>query len=659
LGEQKFHVFGRLHMWAYIIALVVVVVGIWKFFLSGPKQPSYNTNSIKFEPAKKITNLSSLRKEKPTKKQGQISVRFLFGSQTGTAEDFANILAEEATANNFFTEVTDLEDYDTDDLEEEELVIFLLATYGEGEPTDNAREFYEWIMDDEREEGSMSKVKYTVFGLGNKTFEHFNEIARKVDKRMEELGAERIFPLGEGDDDAGLQEDFDHWKANLWEKVCSALGIEFKETSAVVEQTYEMVVCPENVKLSTSSTWYTKGVNRDVIDSKNPALCRVSVNRELCRGALDRSCKHIEIELPENLSYNPGDHIGIFPENDPEEVNRWIERFKLDRNQVVKLVRKDEPNRPLLGPCTIERVLTSFVDILAPPRKKLLNALGVLYTSDEAEKERLLELGSSSEQGWKEYNDFIKNSCRTLLEVLDEFPSCSPSFVHMLELTPPLQHRFYSISSSFKAVPKQVHVTAVLVNYQTSTGRLHKGICTNWLDTKKPESGEHLLPCFIRSSTFRLPSNPATPIIMIGPGSGIAPFRGFLQERQHISATGEAILFFGCRNRDVDFLYSDELNNYLETGALTQLVTAFSRDTPEKVYVQHRMLEMKDKIWELLEQGAHVYVCGDAKFMAKDVYKALRQIVEEAGGKTKQQAESYITSLQTSNPPRYQQDVWA
>jgi len=640
-------------MWLYILVTVVIAFAVWKVLFSKPKPPAFNPGAIKFEPSSKLPSLANIRKESKTQKPGQVKARILFGSQTGTAEDFANVLSEEATSYNFFPDVVDLEQYDTEDLEDEAFVIFVLATYGEGEPTDNAKEFYEWLMDDEREAGAFSKVKYTVFGLGNKTYEHFNAVSRRVDARMAELGATRIFQLGEGDDDAGLQEDFDRWKAKLWEPVCKALGVEFKSAEVSVDPTYEIVVCSPEVKLSQSFTWYAKGINREVIDVKNPALFNIRVNRELHTSKSDRSCRHLEIDLPGNLSYQPGDYLGIYPENDPAVVQQWIDKFQLDPNQIVKVVKKDDPNRPLAGPCSIERLLSSYVDILSVPKKKLLHALAVLYTSNEHEKERLFKLGASSDEGWVEYNEFIKNPYRTLLEVLEEFPSCKPDFAHVVELTHTLQHRFYSIASSLKEHPKSVHIAAVVSQAVTSTGRVHNGICTSWL--AKKQEGDRI-PCFLRTSTFRMPKDPATAVIMIGPGTGLAPFRGFLQERRAIKATGHSILFFGCQARDVDYLYEDDLKSHLEDGSLNELILAFSREGPNKVYVQHRMLEHKEKLWQLLEKGAHVYVCGDAKYMAKDVHKALRTIVEEAGQKNKQEAESYITALQTSL--RYQQDVW-
>ena len=241
---------------------------------------------------------------------------------------------------------------------------------------------------------------------------------------------------------------------------------------------------------------------------------------------------HLEIELAEKMRYQAGDHVGIYPENDSYEVNQWIDYFKLNPNQIIAIAEEDS-SRNLVGPCSVRKLLTNFLDLVTPPRKKLLHVLSALYTSDESEKKRLELLGSSSDEGWKAYNEYVKNPQRTLMEVLQDFPSCKPTFIHMVELSHPMKPRYYSISSSPKENPNRVHVTAVITEYKTGTGRFHKGICTSWFSrTDIIEGKDKFMPCFIRNSTFKLPKDPSTPIIMIGPGTGIAPFRGFLQDRR-------------------------------------------------------------------------------------------------------------------------------
>lgn len=649
-------------MWLEVVgALVVLAVVYWLFLKpTTPTRPRFDPKPVAFDTIRPIPKLGSggPATSKQVRKAGQVCCKILWGSQTGTAEDFAGTLAEEARTYDFYSEVEDLESYSPDDLADEQFVIFCLATYGEGEPTDNAKDFYEWLIDEARDPGSMAGVKYTVFGLGNRTYEHFNAIARVVDKRMHDLGATRVYERGEGDDDGSIQEDFDNWKSKLWAPACQAFNMPFQQVAMEASPpSYCIVEHDPDVKVSRFITWQKTVLNPLVIDVKNPHPCKVIENRELHTPKSDRSCMHLELELAPKMKYEPGDHLGIYAPNDPEEVQRLADILDLNLSRFISLHPQDNPKgRPVLGPCSVQTALEHFVDITTPPTKKLLSVLAQLYTKDPAEKERLEKLAESSEEGWEIYNEYVKNPQRTIAEILSDYPSCQPALEHLLELLPAMQPRYYSISSSMKEHSGKVHVTAVLTDYTTGTGRVHRGICTNYLRRSMPGNSLH---SYVRTSTFRLPPDPSTPVILIGPGTGLAPFRGFLQERRHIDPEkrGECILFFGCRARDVDFLYQEELLAHLEDGSLTQLVTAFSREQDQKVYVQHKLKEMKDEIWKLIKAGGHVYVCGDAKNMAKDVHKILREIAQEGFGDSGE-GEKYITSMQTAKPPRYQQDVW-
>jgi len=652
MGAFHHHTCGPDIMWIYVAALLLAVIAAWKFLGSGSSSSApRGITPLKIENAPPKIILAS-KKAKKVKQPGQIGLKVYFGSQTGTAEDFAQTIAEEAATFNFFSEVVDLESVSPEDLEEDEFAIFCLATYGEGEPTDNAKDFCDAIMD----EGcpQLPSLKYAVFGLGNNTYEFYNAVARRVDGRLEELGAKKVVPRGEGDDDCSLQEDFANWRQTIWEPICDEFGLEFKTAAKEIKATWEIEDNSTDSNASSAVTWGNKG-NSKVIDVKNPVKCKIHLRRELHKPASDRSCVHLEIELQQGMRYEAGDHIGIYPENSKEDVDQWLQYFDLNDTQMMSLYASDDRSQPLVGPCSYRRLLTNFVDLYTPPKKKLIEALAALYTSDENEKERLTVLGAADEAGWKAYNEYIKNPQRTLMEVLADFPSCKPSLAHILELTPPTKPRYYSISSSPKAHPQHAHVTAVVLEYKTGTGRVHRGVCTNWLAGKDVESEEdRYLPCFLRSSTFRLPKDSSLPVIMIGPGTGIAPFRGFLQERHYAENRGTSMLFFGCRGKDIDFLYDEELKEHLEKGTLSELVTAFSRETDKKVYVQHRILDKQEELWPIL-QTAYLYVCGD-KSMAKDVQKAIKQVVIDAGQKSAEEADLFIQNLQSKG--RYQQDVW-
>jgi len=310
----------------------------------------------------------------------------------------------------------------------------------------------------------------------------------------------------------------------------------------------------------------------------------------------------------------------------------------------------------VIGPTTVKQALMQWCDLTSPPRKGVLSVLAH-YATDEQEKKRLLQLSDDKPQP---YTYFIKDSQRTILEVLNEFPSAKVPFDHFLEVIPRLPPRYYSISSSLKEHPGQIHITAIVVSYQTPTRRTHLGVCTNWLAKQIPADGCFpTIPIFIHSSNFHLPSDPTTPIVMIGPGTGLAPFRGFLYERKHSHLQGhkgENILFFGCRSRSVDFLYEEELLRATSDGYLTHLLLAFSRDQSMKVYVQHKMLEFAEGLYNAIHNKGHLYVCGDARAMAKEVHKALVSVLTEVGKKTEEEAEKFLSNMQQNG--QYLTDIW-
>jgi len=592
------------------------------------------------------------------------NVKILFGSQTGTAEDFSRILAEEITSYGYEADVVDLEEYDREQLEFEKFLIFCVATYGDGEPTDNAKEFYDWLIEEDKEPDLLKNLKFTVFGLGNKTYDHFNSVARVFDKRLEELGATRIYRRGEGDDDCSLEEDFNRWKSGLWQ-VIAPTG----STSKKIESKTDLVLLeslPEEEGKMLRRSGFASVLG---YDPKHPVFCLVVENRELHSPESDRSCRHLEIDIGD-LTYEPGDHLGVFPENDPSLVEALAQRLGVDLSQSFKLVSNAKsPQKvsssfggvgsgPVMGPCTFRTAFTKLLDINSLPR---MNALKVLsqYTEDPEEAKELTLLSGDSEEALQKYSSFVKGDIRNFLDILNAFPSCKPPIAHFLELLPRLQPRFYSISSSLKEKPSILSITSVVVEFKTPTGRLNKGVCSSYLASLLPTlETKPKIQIFIRKSTFKLPSDPSVPIVMIGPGTGFAPFRGFLQERKHQKSqneVGASVLFFGCRRKDHDYLYSEELELFSSLSIINKLYVAFSRESDNKVYVQDLMRQFSDEFWHLTKSG-YIYVCGDAKNMAKDVQKTLVELAMKKDSLTEEQAHAFLTKLSSSG--RYLQDIW-
>ncbi|CEP08857.1 hypothetical protein [Parasitella parasitica] len=641
-------------------------------------------------------------------------VIFFYGSQTGTAEDYASRLAKECSQKYGISSMAaDIELYDMsylDTVPEDFMVFFVMATYGEGEPTDNAVDFWDLISEEqpqfsenEDEEAPLKNVRYVAFGLGNKTYEHYNEVIRNVDKRLTAMGAKRIGERGEGDDDGSLEEDFLAWQEQMWPAFCEAMGVD--ETSAAsgprqasfsVEELTEFDKA--KIYVGELSEWLKEGA-RVVYDAKRPYNAPIT-SRDLFKGG-DRHCLHMEIDISDsNLTYQTGDHVAIWPTNNEVEIERLAKVLGLSDklDSVIRVQAVDaaaSKQFPFPVPTTYRAIFRHYLDICAAVSRQTLMSL-IEYAPTEKSKDILRKLATDKDEYRVRVGDVTRNLGEVLemlakSESLDVDGSFSAvPFDLIVESVSRLQPRYYSISSSSKESPKKITVTVVTLQYtpEMSCPRTVYGVNTNYLwrlhesingiepDASYPhysitgprnclyddESKVARVPVHVRRSQFKLPRNPTVPIIMVGPGTGVAPFRGFVRERalqkEEGKPVGPTILFFGCRNSAEDFLYEEEWPELFETlGESSRIITAFSRETPQKVYVQHRLMENGPEMWELLEKGAYVYVCGDAKVMARDVNQTFVRFGQEFGGLDEEKAQDFVKNLRTTG--RYQEDVWS
>lgn len=655
---------------------------------------------------KRETNFVKVMEE-----QGRRVIVF-YGSQTGTAEGYAQRIAKECSQKYGVSCMTaDLELYDLtylDQVPEDKLVIFVLATYGEGDPTDNALEFWDLVTEEDpvfsesTEDRPLSNLKYVMFGLGNKTYEHYNEVCRRVNKSLLKLGAHLVGEAGEGDDDGSLEEDFITWKESLWPAFCETLGVD--ESSARSGPRQPIYTVEELSDYEKEDVYFgelaekPKAGAKVIFDGKRPFVAPLT-SRELFHGA-DRHCLHVEIDVSgTNISYTTGDHLAIWPTNNEIEVNRLASVLgltdKLDTVVMIKAIDPTAPKKhPFPVPTTYRSIFRYYMEISAPISRQTLGSFVEFAPSEEA-KAALTRLATDKD----EYRIQVGDACRNLGEVLqmvtgnDTRPGlfANVPFDLIVENVARMQPRFYSISSSAKESPKVISATVVTLAYQpvSTPERTVFGVNSNFLyriqmqnDMTVDDGHEHPLydlagprqaylgadghcqkvPVHVRHSQFKLPRNPTVPVIMVGPGTGVAPFRGFVRERalekRNGKPVGTTLLFYGSRNESQDFLYSEEWPELFETlGGDSRLITAFSRDQPQKIYVQHRLQEQGSEIWGLLQKGAYIYVCGDAKSMARDVNQTFVNCAIEFGGMTDAKAHEYVKGLRTTG--RYQEDVWS
>lgn len=585
--------------------------------------------------------------------------------------------------------------------------VFLQATYGDGEPTDGAAAFCKWAAECSAGGATpLSGLTVGVFGLGNRQYEHFNAAAKKLDASLAAAGAKRMCALGLGDDDASLEDDFASWRAkDLWPgleaaapSICGSLqDVAERRASedaagghAAPAEAYDVAIVRAPTPPATPVTprIANGGSGGQHWDAKHPFTARLVARRELHTGG-DRSCVHCELDISGGPSYETGDHVGILAENSPAVVGAVLRllgqqgdlTFSLSRRRTSLDAAADGQSvlpEPFPGPVRLDTALGRFADVLSPPKRSVFAALASLAaTHDPPSCAKLSHLASPA--GKDAFATYVTQPHRSLLEVLEDFPTLAKSIplgVFFACIAPRLAPRYYSISSAASAHPHTVHVTAAVVRGPTPTGRLHEGVATTWLARLPLGTPVHV---FIRSSGFRLPkalpasaAQAAPPVVMIGPGTGVAPFRGFIQERAHLLAVagggaaatltqaglGRAVLFFGCRAPDVDYIYSDELQAAAAGPALGALHVAFSRVAGQpKVYVQHLVASHGDDVYDaLVKRGGHLYVCGDAKAMAKDVHKALLDLLQSKGRMSAAQAEAYAARMQTEG--RYLRDVW-
>lgn len=555
----------------------------------------------------------------PAERSPTLHVAVLYGSQTGTAEGLARKLSKELKAAGHTVSLSSLEGYVPATLAAETYALFVVSTYGEGEAPDAVQPFYQQLCVEHFP--LLGNLSYAVLALGDSHYEHFCQFGKDLDSKLDILGGTRI--VDRVDSDVDVDAPYAAWK--------QALGKRLRELASPSSAAADSAFSPGNGVAPAGFPAKQKH-NRD-----NPYLSRLKGKRPLTHPSSSKLTIHLDFAVEDSaIQYEAGDACGVLPQNCPGLVDAILGLLSFSGEEPVEIPKAGSVSlrEGLLHHFAVTRLTRKIVADYAAMAQ--YSRLGVLLAPDQqAELEQYL------------YG-------RDLVDLLQQCPGVLQTPTDLIRMLPRLTPRLYSISSSPAAHPGQIHTTVSVLRYR-SHDRDRGGVCSTLL-SDRVEVGDRL-PIYIQpNKKFRLPQDLAAPIIMIGPGTGIAPFRGFLHERRATGATGRNWLFFGEHRAATDFLYRDELETMQTDGHLTQLDTAFSRDQERKVYVQNLMMQKAQQLWAWLQEGAYFYVCGDGACMAKDVDRTLRCVVETQGKMSQEDAGNYVQMLK--NDHRYQRDVY-
>ncbi|MDG0842115.1 assimilatory sulfite reductase (NADPH) flavoprotein subunit [Staphylococcus equorum] len=538
------------------------------------------------------------------------TITVLYGSETGNAQSLAEIFSDRLVEHKYTVKLNAMDEFKPKELKKAEDLFVISATHGEGNPPDNALTFHEFLHG--RKAPKLEGLRYSVLALGDESYEFFCQTGKDFDARLSELGGERLTERQDCD------LDFDD-QAEAWMNE----NIERLNQSSSQKET---VILTETVQ-ATKEKHYSKS---------NPYEAEVLENINLNGRGSNKEVRHIEFSLDDyGETYEPGDCLVVVPQNNPNLVTLLIETLGWDAQDEITINSNGDT-------LTLEYALRNHFEITKLTKNLVLKAAALFENTQLTEQ--------VEDTAW--IQSYIEG--RDIIDLLKDFPPSQfdPQSLHqLLRKLPP---REYSIASSYQANPDEVHITVGAVRYEAHE-RERDGVCSVQL-AERLQPGDSIPIYLKKNPNFKFPFSEETPIIMIGPGTGVAPFRSYLQEREELGLTGNTWLFFGEQYFTTDFLYQTEWQTWLKDDVLSKLDVAFSRDTEEKVYVQHRIAEQSATFYEWIMNGAALYICGDEKQMAKDVHETIRYVLEQEGGMSETDAEAYLTQMKKEK--RYQRDVY-
>lgn len=600
-------------------------------------------------------------------------MRVLYGSETGTAQDVAEQIWKSAQRKQLQSTVLSLDEYDMQNLSSEQLIVFVVATTGQGDPPSNMKTFWRRLLGKSLRPDLLQNLKYGVLGLGDSSYSKFNFAAKKLNKRLEQLSAKKLLSIGLADDqhNLGIDAVVDPWIKKLWEEIANVfkISIEDKIQENLIIEKYRISIlnrndlCTSNLLISNDG-WVISLPNKseNIYEDETHANVNVKIGK-IIKNVRTTSRDHfqdvrlISILLPYDITYDPGDVVYIRPKNSVEQVNRFFNILydnyvELYSDTMVVVTQKEIKVPYVLQKClTLETIVEQYWDLNFKPRRSTMHHLS-LISENELEKEKLSEFASPD--GQEEFYNYINRPRRNILEVLADFPHTTSkiNIGVLFEIMSPIKPRPYSIASSSKITPNMIQILVAVVKFETRLLEPRFGLCSKWLASLKRNDK---VIFWFQKGTFRFEDN--KPMILIGPGTGVAPFRSFLLEKAAFEKKdlNECALFFGCRNKNKDYHCREDFERLSREHNL-KVFCAFSRDQDYKIYVQHIIREQKELCWQCLRNGGSIYLAGNSKNMPNDVRNEFINLTQEIGEMQIEQAEAFIKDLEKNN--RYQIETW-
>ncbi|KAG2188762.1 hypothetical protein INT44_003901 [Umbelopsis vinacea] len=565
-------------------------------------------------------------------------ILILYGSETGCAQDTAERIGRQSRRRHFKTRVIAMDEYERAQLVEEQLVIFVCSTTGQGDEPTNMKRFWKFLLRKNLPPNILSQMEYTVFGLGDSSYQKFNYPAKKLYKRLSQLGAVSIHSRGDGDDQhyLGMDGGLDPWLDELWPKIMAKYplppGMQIIPADSTPPPSFHLEFVKDTFSNDVSKT------NEPDLHHEGEFDVIVQKNERITAEDHFQDVRHIELKIQHDNNerfYAPGDVAVIRPKNLRNEVDAFLEYMNwsdLADEQIIVRPTSEDRRVPSHWPhlMTFRELFVSCLDIFSVPRRSFFEMLA-FFTEDENQTEKLREF--SSPEGQDDMYAYCQRPRRTVAEVLFDFQSAKIKLDYILDLFPMMQPRSFSIASDPKTHPGEIHLCIAIL-----------------------QGGDTIPSVHITRGTMQLPKDPNVPLIMIGPGTGIAPMRSFLEDRIYHNAT-ENTLFVGCRYEHKDYYYREEWEGYVNKHRL-ELHTAFSRDQDSKIYVQDLVRQQAPALWRLIdEKKAKVLLSGSSNKMPEQVAFAFKELFMEQGGLDAEQAELYFSRLEKSG--QFQQECWA